>query len=224
MTELPVDKKTEDVYTDWNSYWKDFNGYTFVGRFLMKQSLAVVKTVLESDGTVIKKDAKIIDIGCGTGRTLAIFRSWGYSNIYGIDNSEESIKLCEQRGFIKNKDVFVMDGMNTTFNDDEFELVFSEGILEHFSDFTGFVNEMARINSKYILLIQPNHFSYFGKILNFLQDCLMHNIKEFSYTVDDFKVSFEDVGYTLKYLKDSPQKDFWILLFEKKQMHTEQKE
>lgn len=203
------------MYNDWNNYWKGFKGYTFVGSYLLNKSLKTVKKTLDNDLKIITKDAKILDIGCGTGRTLEIFRNWGYSGTIGIDNSEESIRLCEKRGFVQNKDVFIMDGTKTTFNDSEFELVFSEGILEHFNDFSEFVREMARINSKYILLIQPNHFSFIGKIINFLENHLVQNVREISYIIDDFRIPFEKLGYNLMFVKDTPYKDFWILVFEK---------
>ena len=102
MEKEPARNKTDDMYRDWNNYWKGFNGYTIVGNFLLKQSLREVKKVLDNDIKNIAKDGKILDIGCGTGRTLEIFRNWGYSNTIGIDNSQESIKLCEKRGLIKN--------------------------------------------------------------------------------------------------------------------------
>ena len=92
-----------------------------------------------------------------------------------------------------------MDATNTIFKDNEFDLIFSEGILEHFNDFSGFVKEIARIDSNYVLLIQPNHFSFCGKILNFLENNFMHNIKEISYKIDDFKIPFEKTGYAQKF-------------------------
>jgi cyclopropane fatty-acyl-phospholipid synthase-like methyltransferase len=45
----------------------------------------------------LKKSSRILDVGCGSGFTLHIFRSLGYSNSIGIDNSTESSKLCEKK-------------------------------------------------------------------------------------------------------------------------------
>lgn len=109
-----------------------------------------------------------------------------------------------------------MDGTKTSFKDSEFELIFSEGILEHFIDFSPFVKEMCRISSKYVLLAQPNHFSLAGKIITFLSDHLRQNVKEYDYKVSDFVSIFEKNGFYLKEKKDTPLRDYWIFLFEKK--------
>ncbi|MBI5701263.1 radical SAM protein [Candidatus Saganbacteria bacterium] len=207
--------ETKKLYENWDNFWSKKEGPTRIGQFLMNLSIDAVKKTLDRNSDNIKHDAKILDIGCGSGRTLNIFRRWGYSNIIGIDNSVESVKRCIDYGFEKDKDVFVMDGTHTSFKDNEFEVVFSEGILEHFLDFSGFAKEMARISSKYILLIQPNHFSFFGKTINFLSDHLRQNVKEYSYKIDDFILAFQKNGYKLKEKRDTPLADFWILLFEK---------
>jgi SAM-dependent methyltransferase len=204
------------LYETWDRFWTKNQARTLIGKYLMDQIMGEVRKTLEQNGGIIKHDAKILDVGCGSGRTTNIFRSWGYSNIIGIDNSEESIRLCGGNyGFIKDKDVFVMDGTRTSFMDDEFELLFSEGILEHFVDFSVLVKEMCRVSAKYVLLAQPNHFSLTGRIITFLSDHLRQNVKEYSYTIDDFVLAFKKNGFYLKSKKDTPFKDYWILLFEK---------
>lgn len=40
------------------------------------------------------KDAKIVDIGCASGETIRRLHSHGFSNLYGIDNSEAMIEEC----------------------------------------------------------------------------------------------------------------------------------
>jgi cyclopropane fatty-acyl-phospholipid synthase-like methyltransferase len=47
--------------------------------------------VLPSD-----KNAKILDIGCGTGHFLYYLKKRGYSNFLGIDISPEQVKFCKQ--------------------------------------------------------------------------------------------------------------------------------
>ena len=40
------------------------------------------------------KDAKIIDVGCATGHTLKKLHAQGFTNLYGVDNSEHMIKYA----------------------------------------------------------------------------------------------------------------------------------
>ena len=53
---------------------------------------------------------------------MELFKENGYTNIIGID----IVKECE--------DCIVMDAKKTRFDDNEFDLVFAEGFLEHFHD------------------------------------------------------------------------------------------
>ncbi len=43
------------------------------------------------------KDAKILDIGCGLGQTLAKLSQYGYTSLTGIDISNEAIMACKNK-------------------------------------------------------------------------------------------------------------------------------
>jgi tRNA (cmo5U34)-methyltransferase len=42
------------------------------------------------------KDAKIVDIGCASGETINRLHTEGFTNIYGVDNSQSMIEVCNQ--------------------------------------------------------------------------------------------------------------------------------
>lgn len=177
----------------------------------------IQKILLELE---LSKKSKILDVGCGEGRTLTYFREIGFNNLIGIDTSISALKLCEGRGFKISKDVFIMDASNTTFKDNEFDLVFAEGFLEHFKNVEPFVKEISRVCKKYILLIQPNHFSIFGKILNFIMENFSRShVKEYDYRINDFIYFFNNFGFELKFVRGShinlPIDTSNIILFEK---------
>ena len=44
----------------------------------------------------VKKDSRILDIGCGYGRTLEELQNAGYNNLIGIDFSKEMIKIAHE--------------------------------------------------------------------------------------------------------------------------------
>lgn len=48
------------------------------------------------------KQAKILDVGCGTGLTVAALFNAGYVDLHGIDLSPEMIQVADSRGFYQS--------------------------------------------------------------------------------------------------------------------------
>lgn len=65
-----------------------------------------------------KKNLKILDAGCGTGRNLVHFKKIG--NVYGIDISSEALKFCRKRGLRNIKKASIE---KIPFKDNLFDLV-----------------------------------------------------------------------------------------------------
>lgn len=165
------------------------------------------------------RDEPVLDIGCGLGRTVLFFRKIGLKNTIGIDWSIEGLMVCQGQGLEINKDVFRMDCRQTSFDNGHFRLVFSEGILEHYEDFTPLVREMARISNAYIYILQPNHFSLCGKlrviVLSKTLKGLNEAFPELSYGMEDFIDSFEKTGFKLIQRKNTFFANYTALLFKK---------
>jgi len=151
---------------DWDNEWeKAVNieaSASIIGKWLRRQRLTHVKNILYS----FDSDNSIIDMGCGAGTTLKLLRDIGFNNSIGIDFSVEAIKRCEALGFVEGKDVFNVDALKTPYLDNEFDLVFEEGLWEHFVNPSPFVVEAARISKKWVLVIQPNHYTPLGWLLH----------------------------------------------------------
>lgn len=192
----------------WEKLWENFKGLGFFGKRLNNEQRKKIKKILDGIGF----EGSIIDLGCGAGYTLQIFREFGHSDSIGIDLSKNAIKLCKEKGFEENKDIFLKNILNNGFESKSFDLVFSDGLLEHFEDFTPFVKEMCRLSRKYVLITQPNHFSLFGRIRNSL---FPHTVKEYTYKIEDFEKEFRVYGFKLSKKEDINFKEMWILLFAK---------
>jgi len=153
----------------------------------------------------------ILDIGCGIGRTMSKFKELGFEAT-GIDNSDLSIDICRKKGL----KVFKMDAPSMEFSDNSFDVVFAEGLLEHFEDYEPFVREMIRVSKKYILLVQPNAHSILGKIVSIATEKLTKgNVKEIPYRMSDFIESFRKRGCKLLVQKPAAMNTFVVLLFQK---------
>ena len=84
--------------------------------------------LLKSLNKFINKKAKILDAGCGTGGTIKFLKLNGYTEIYGIDNSQESIKFCKinKLSHIKNGSV---NGL--PYKDNYFDAIICLDVLYH---------------------------------------------------------------------------------------------
>ena len=94
----------------------------------------------------IPEKAKIVEIGCGTGRLLNRIRKEVESNDFtlcGVDFSEAAVSLCKQAN--SSIKAYCEDGSNTHFHNDEFDVALSYGAYEHFPVPSKAILELARI-------------------------------------------------------------------------------
>jgi SAM-dependent methyltransferase len=121
----------------------------------------------------IKKDARILDIGCGQGPALDIFRVRGYRGAVGVTLNDEDVRICTEKGHVVCK----MDQSFLEFPDDSFDVVWARHVIEHsiFPFFT--LTEFARVLAPCGLLYlevpapetschhekNPNHYSVLSR-------------------------------------------------------------
>ncbi len=75
------------------------------------------------------KDARVLELGCGHGRMLQYLKARGYSNVRGVDISEEQVALATSEGLQAScEDVF--DHLRA--NPDSYDLIIAIDVVEHF--------------------------------------------------------------------------------------------
>ena len=76
------------------------------------------------------KDAKIVDLGCGSGSIVWWLHNLGYSHAMGIDISAEQIEVGKELGInnIEQQDIKVFLENKKDF----YNLIFARDVLEHF--------------------------------------------------------------------------------------------
>ncbi len=78
------------------------------------------------------RDSSILDIGCGTGLHLEMYRNFGCS-LYGIDTSPSMLEKAEAR-LGKDVDLRKADATEIPFNSDFFDLVLCMLVLHEMDD------------------------------------------------------------------------------------------
>ena len=155
---------------------------------------------------------KVVEVGCGTGIICSKLSHEGY-NVSGIDINKDILKLAsnlEKEFYGKNKVVFEKKSMfELDYPPKEFDLCYSVGVLEHFSDeqIVDSLSQQIKISRKVILVIPTKWFDdnetlhgddRFLKLSNWRDLILKSNgkiIKEYSYP-------FRNNNYScIKYLK-----------------------
>ena len=108
---------------------------------------------------------KILEIGANIGNQLLCLQKLGFTNLYGIELQRYAILQS------KAKDICLMQGSayNIPFKDNQFDLVFTSGLLIHISpeNVTRVLEEIYRCTNSYILGLeyfakQPTEITYRG--------------------------------------------------------------
>jgi len=100
----------------------------------------------------------IFDVGCGYGyRTVRIAEYFGIdmSNVYGVDNDEERITSCQN---VFNAHKVDLEFESIPHDDDIFDLVICNQVLEHLKNYNNVIDELIRVTKTkgYILIGIPN--------------------------------------------------------------------
>ncbi len=89
----------------------------------------ITRDVLEKilPGYATDRAARILDVGCGQGPALDVFREKGYGNAVGITLNEEDVRICREKGHT----VLKMDQSFLKFPDEAFDFIWARHVLEH---------------------------------------------------------------------------------------------
>jgi SAM-dependent methyltransferase len=95
-------------------------------------------------------EGKVLDIACGTGKTMELLNPFPRLDVYGCDISDLLIKKAAERG-IREDHLEVCDATRTDYDGDQFDYSYSIGSLEHFTEegIGKFLVECKRITHRY---------------------------------------------------------------------------
>ena len=89
----------------------------------------------------IRRDARIIDIACGSGSILRSLRQLGYNDLHGLENSTYAFERLASEGFDMHRGAL----SSLPFADASYDVVIASEILEHVIRRSRFMQEIRRV-------------------------------------------------------------------------------
>ncbi|GCF15123.1 hypothetical protein Harman_30580 [Haloarcula mannanilytica] len=145
----------DDVRDDWASRSGKFSPsyYAEIGPNEVSETLV---NVLDH---YVHDDARIIELGCGSGRHLAHLQNHGYGNLTGIDINDDAFEvMADHYPRLSDSGTFhagALEDIVTEFQDDAFDVVYSVETLQHIHPDDEWVfEEIARIAGDLLVIAE----------------------------------------------------------------------
>lgn len=94
------------------------------------------------DRAGVPRDARILDVGCASGRLIEQLRDRGHPFVTGVDVSSEAMAACRARGL---EDVHQMPADALALDDASFDVLIASDVLEHIDDDLAALKEWRRV-------------------------------------------------------------------------------
>lgn len=134
----------------------------------------------------LNKDNKIIEMGCGTAFFLKRFKKKGFKNLYGLDYSHNMLKRL---GDTDINPVY-QDIRDLKLDPRSFDLVFSDGLVEHFENPLSILLNFSHIASKYLITIVPRK-----TLSNKIQNFILRPPKEYNRSDEEWIKLHQKIGF-----------------------------
>lgn len=146
---------------EWDRVWKRKGFLTKLVDFGREKYNNYFIRVLEKK---CNKNSKVLEVGCGTA-SLTLMLCDRIKKLIGIDISKKALEIAEQNAKnlnVSNAEFIKMDCTKMTFPSKTFDLVWSQGLIEHFKDPLKIVEEKIRVCKKggHVLISVPYLYSY----------------------------------------------------------------
>lgn len=154
----------------------------FVGRRAILESF--LKGIVDK---LPEKDARILDVGCGTGANLEMLSAFGDAE--GVDVSDDALEFCRRKGLSVQKGL----AEKLPYEDGSFDVTTALDVVEHLDDDIAGLQEMFRVTKPggYSLIFVPAFMWLWGV----QDDVSNHRIR---YTKKQIVERLEKAGYEVE--------------------------
>ena len=173
---LTTSEELLKYYQDWtkkNKYNQDMVNWKYIAP---QETVSILKKYM------LNKNCKILDAGCGTGLVGIELKKYGYSNIYGVDFSQDMLDLVPQGIYKKIEKVDLNKPLK--FQDNMFDVVMCVGTFTYGHVKSQALDKLIRIiKNKGLICFTINEGIYekygFDNKIKELSNNKSWNIKEF---------------------------------------------
>ena len=123
--------------------------YIKLPKFLRISSRDVEETIMSIN---LKKGEKVLDFGCAYGRISLFLKNQGYY-VIAIDNNKKMVKFTKNLGLR----TFLMDATRLGLKENSFNLIVTDGLLEHFKIPDKILNRESKVTEKYVVNFIPQN-------------------------------------------------------------------
>ncbi|MBN3946515.1 MAG: class I SAM-dependent methyltransferase [Nostoc sp. NMS7] len=155
-------------------------------------------------------EGRVLDIACGTGKTIEIISKFPNIEVYGIDISDFVISKAIERGISSNH-LKVGNTTSTNYSDNFFKYSYSIGSLEHFTN-TGiseFISESYRVTEIASFHMLP--VSRSGKDEGWIKRLQSYHNNSVDWWLDKFYLSYPNVYVIDSYWNDDISVGKWFI-------------
>ena len=139
--------------------WSDSKSWAQGLHLLNPTRLNYILKFFENNKNDLQKTAQILDIGCGGGLLANELAKANFTNLHGIDLSENSVVAAKKESLQQNLNIDYKQGniYKIPYGDEKFDFVILADILDHLSDLKSAMKEVNRI-------LKPKGFIFFETI------------------------------------------------------------
>jgi len=147
---------TDSKFEDWDKYWNNFERPNYIN---------YISQIIDSiQQHIIIEEAKILEVGCGTGGNISALAQMR-ANVTAIDYSLPAIERTTKTAARSqvSLSLAMADANHLPFSSNTFDLIFHQGLLEHFREPRRIIREQKRVLKRggYILVDVPQRYNIY---------------------------------------------------------------
>jgi SAM-dependent methyltransferase len=153
----------------WNSCWAQWDaksGYKEDIRQHREERGSLYALLESALAQTSSKPPRILEVACGTAIDACLLAQSGHRQVIGADRALGAVTVARKisRSFPQPIQFCVSDGFQLSFSDEAFDLVFSQGFLEHFRDPRPLLREQVRVLKRggHLIVDVPSRYAGLG--------------------------------------------------------------